>query len=230
MTKSELAKRCGVKISTISKNISRGKIVETKSGQIDTRHPTNKLYLQRHEIKQPVTSDHVKTPAKQKSEIELPDDLPQEIKNVFADMTIDDLHDDAKFRGQVFPVWEAREKILVLHHRRKKLSIENEERRGDLINKQFVTSSFFHYLENLSKELLDSAETLARQAYSQAKSAKNEIDGTQQIKNAFLQTISKSIQNTKKAATVRLTTYDPRATPVLPDDNTKKTKLRSKKK
>ncbi|MGL4982141.1 MAG: hypothetical protein ACRC4W_04725 [Treponemataceae bacterium] len=164
MNQADFARECGVSAAAINKQIKNGLLKLNSGGKIETEDPSNKLYLtkQRYKFqnKRPQATSGIIN--KTLPTMIIPDSETTSIINFdiaadagvpekYLDMTLKELV--KKFGG--IPALEKHVKILkdlvFIEEREQK----TQERRLDLIEKDFVISQVFAFLTNLTNQLLE---------------------------------------------------------------------------
>jgi hypothetical protein len=160
----DLARAYGIPESTISRAIGRGDLVKNSGGRIDDENPKNKAYLSERHQKgnrdaEPDSSGKpVSKPPATVALIEArPTDLESrlEVYKQMRSMTIQEaiaLYGSAEamrdFVGALRDISAAEEK-----------DTKTREKRLELVEKDFVTSHVYQFLDNLMKQLLEFPES-----------------------------------------------------------------------
>jgi hypothetical protein len=179
----DFSKTYGIEPSTISKAIKRGALIKNTAGLIDDENATNKIFLAKHRIKanNEALADDGKNAARAAKKIDFSAFEDYEITDHaglpkrLLGMTIRELV--IKFKGM--DGLERYVKMLRDLAAADEKDQKTQERRLQLVDKDFVISRIFQYLDVLMKQILEwpegAVDGIIALVQSQGEAARNEV-------------------------------------------------------
>lgn len=160
LTKSEFARQCGVSPAAVTTAVKKGLLFQNSGGRLETENPKNRAYLDRHynQVLEKGIPPHPSAQTDWQPPTERPPALVQaeaaESAGLAGDMMEMTISELIKKHGSTTGIKEYA-KILQLMASTSEKEIRIRERRLLLIEKDFVKSQLFAYIDTLMNKLLD---------------------------------------------------------------------------
>jgi len=113
-------------------------------------------------------------------------------------MNFDDLYNDSLWAGKNLKILKDRESTLAERARRKKIEISNSHYRGLLIDRKLVEAHVINYLNVLSSQLFDTADSVSNDVLNILQTYKNQNEAVIKIKKLIIDKVSILIKDTKQ--------------------------------
>lgn len=222
VTASEFARQAGVTKQTVSSNIKNGILIKNSGGKIDTDNPVNAGYLAR---KRQESQDAVVAAQVMANTIHLPKNTTVNTQTdveiahkaeVPVDLLSLTLKDLVLKYGNLVSV-EKHAKILKTIMETTEKEQRLQERRLALIEKDFVISKIFQFIEMLMVQLLEYPDGIADDIVAKVLSEKKEArpavvqtlkNGLSKILAGSKQQIIKDLESLKSKYNAQVSSYD----------------------